>query len=317
MTNLAKGGRDLSQAHGLGVASALVGASLWGFSGACFQYLMANHGVTSAFATWVRMLAAGVLFAAVLLVGPGRGRFLAMLRDGRSVGSLAVFGVFGLFASQITYVNSVAATNAGTATVIQSTCSVLVMLWMCLRQRRAPRKLEVAGLICALAATWLIATGGDPSALVLPAAGFLWGALNSLTCAFYVVYPKRLFERWGSFAVTGTGMLLGGVAALAVWGAGSLWGQRPVIPVLDGTAVAVLAAIVVLGTFASFALYLHGVAVLGSVRGSMLSAVEPVSASVLSALWLGTVFTGADWLGCALMVAMVVLVARGGQEPAR
>ena len=72
-----------------------------------------------------------------------------------------------------------------------------------------------------------------------------------------------------------------------------------------------LAAFVVVGTFAAFALYLHGVSVVGSVEGSLLGAVEPVSATVFSALWLGTAFTGSDLAGCALMIGMVFLVTTG------
>ena len=77
--------------------------------------------------------------------------------------------------------------------------------------------------------------------------------------------------------------------------------------------VAVFAAFIVVGTFAAFALYLHGVSVVGSVEGSLLGAIEPVSATVFATLWLGTAFTGADLAGCALMIAMIFLVT--GKKP--
>ena len=73
------------------------------------------------------------------------------------------------------------------------------------------------------------------------------------------------------------------------------------------------AAFVLVGTFAAFALYLHGVSVVGSVQGSLLGAVEPVSATLFATLWLGTAFTGADLAGCALMIAMIFLVT--GEKP--
>ena len=65
-------------------------------------------------------------------------------------------------------------------------------------------------------------------------------------------------------------------------------GEPLALPALDAAGAAVFAAFVLVGTFAAFALYLHGVSVVGSVQGSLLGAVEPVSATLFATLWLGT-----------------------------
>lgn len=304
---IAEGTALLRRRHAKGVACALVGAGLWGFSGACAQYLLANYQITPSFITAVRMLGAGVLFLIVLAVR-NREQLVAMLSERRTVGQLAVFGGVGLFLCQITYTIVIDYTNAGTATVLQTTGIAFVMLFTCLLVRRFPRGREIVGLVAAVFATWLIATQGDPSALSLPPLGLAWGIANGLSVAFYIMYPKKLFARWGSFAVTGIGMLMGGVVATAVYAGGIALGEPLVLPALDAMGVLVFAAFVVVGTFAAFALYLHGVSVVGSVQGSLLGAIEPVSATLFSALWLGTAFTGADLAGCALMIAMVFLV---------
>lgn len=304
---IAEGTALLRRRHAKGVACALVGAGLWGFSGACAQYLLANYDITPSFITAVRMLGAGVLFLLVLAVR-NREQLAAMLGERRTVGQLAVFGGVGLFLCQITYTIVIGYTNAGTATVLQTTGIAFVMLFTCLLVRRLPRGREIVGLVAAVFATWLIATQGDPSALSLPPLGLAWGIANGLSVAFYIMYPKKLFARWGSFAVTGIGMLMGGVVATAVYAGGIALGEPFVLPALDAMGVLVFAAFVVVGTFAAFALYLHGVSVVGSVQGSLLGAIEPVSATLFSALWLGTAFTGADLAGCALMIAMVFLV---------
>lgn len=69
-----------------------------------------------------------------------------------------------------------------------------------------------------------------------------------------------------------------------------------------------LGGLVVVGTICGYGLYLHGVAIVGSVKGSLLGAIEPVSATVLAALWLGTAFTGYDLAGLVLMCVMVAFV---------
>ncbi|BAK44408.1 DMT family transporter [Eggerthella sp. YY7918] len=304
---IAEGAALLRRRHAKGVACALVGAGLWGFSGACAQFLLANYDITPSFITAVRMLGAGVIFLLVLAVR-NREQLAAMLSERRTVGQLAVFGGVGLFLCQITYTIVIGYTNAGTATVLQTTGIAFVMLFTCLIVRCLPQTREIVGLVAAVVATWLIATQGDLGALVLPPLGLAWGIANGLSVAFYIMYPKKLFARWGSFAVTGIGMLMGGVVATAVYVAGVAFGEPLVLPALDVAGVLVFTAFVVVGTFAAFALYLHGVSVVGSVQGSLLGAIEPVSATLFSALWLATAFTGADLAGCALMIAMVFLV---------
>lgn len=297
-----------------GIVCALAGAALWGFSGACAQYLLTNYDITPSFITAVRMLGAGVLFIAVLGVCR-REQLKAMVLDRRTFGRLVVFGAGGLYLCQITYAVVVSYTNAGTATVLQCTGIAFVMLFSFVIGRRIPRAKELVGLVSAMAATWLIATQGDPAALSLPLPGLIWGMANGLSVAFYIMYPKKMFSRWGSLPVTGVGMFLGGVVATAMWFISGLAGTAPLVPPsFDVSGVVVLALVVVVGTFAAFALYLHGVAVVGSVKGSLLGAVEPVSATLFSALWLGTVFTGADWVGFALMIAMIFLVTGEGKR---
>ena len=294
-----------------GVVCTLAGGTLWGFSGACAQFLLGGaYGLSPLLITSVRMLGAGMLFLAYLLIAK-RDVVRSMMGDGRTAASVAVFGVGGLFLSQITYTVVIGYTNAGTATVLQCTGIAFVMLFTCLIARKLPRIKEFAGLLLAVAATYLIATHGDASVLVIPLPGLIWGIANGLTCAFYIMYPRRLLERWGSMAVTGLGMLGGGIVATLL---ARPWTAQVT---LDWSGAAALGAIVVLGTFAAFALYLKGVADIGPLRASLLSAIEPVSAAVFSWAWLGTRFALADCVGFAMMIAMVFLVtsAKPVDEP--
>ena len=135
-----------------GIVCALVGAGLWGFSGACAQFLLSNYDITPPFVTAVRMLGAGILFL-VVLAARQRERLAAMLRDRRTLGRLAVFGAGGLYLCQITYAIVIDYTNAGTATVLQCTGIAFVMLFTCIVGRALPRAKELVGLGAALFAT--------------------------------------------------------------------------------------------------------------------------------------------------------------------
>lgn len=304
----------MNRRFGIGIAAALAGATLWGFSGACAQIALGDYGLDVAFITWTRGLIAAVFLAVVSAVRY-RGTLRAIATDAPLRPRLLIFGV-GLFLSQFTFTLSVGATNAGTATVLQSLATVFVMVAACMGARRLPRGLEVAGVACALAATWLIATQGNPGVLVLPPAGLFWGIVNALGVTLYITSPRPLYAKYPTIPVAAFGMLMSTAISLVIWLVqGALDGGVALPPLDAGAALVLFGGIGFLGTALAFGLYLYGCSVVGPIPGALLGAAEPASAMVLTALWLGTVVTGADWAGLVLMVAMIVLVALSGANP--
>ena len=294
-----------------GIVSTLAGAIAWGMSGTCVQYLFAHSAIDSLLLTSLRQIGAGVMFLAVLLVRQ-RTQLRAMQADHDSCRRLLVFGTAGLFLNSALYATTISYTNAGTATVLQSLNVPMVLALACLVGHRLPRRLEIAALACAALATFLIATGGDPHALKLPLLGLLFGIGTAAASVFYTTYPKPLFERWGSFATTGLGMAVAGISGLTFWGITR--GIHTGFPTLGLDCWAVLGIASFVGTFGAYGLFLHGVSIVGPVRGNMLGAAEPVSATVITALALGTAFSWADWAGLVLMVATIVLVTLQSAE---
>ncbi|MDO4404341.1 MAG: DMT family transporter [Atopobiaceae bacterium] len=294
-----------------GIVSTLAGAIAWGMSGTCVQYLFEHSSIDSLLLTSLRQIGAGIMFLAVLLLWQ-RPQLQAMLTDSDTRHRLVIFGVAGLFLNSVLYATTISYTNAGTATVLQSLNVPMVLALACLVERRLPRRLEVAALVCAALATFLIATGGDPSTLQLPLLGLIFGIATAAASVFYTTYPKPLFERWGSFATTGIGMAVAGMSGFVFW-----WLTRGVhtgFPQLGLDCWAVLGIAAFVGTFGAYGLFLHGVSIVGPIRGNMLGAAEPVSATVLTAVMLGTAFSWADWTGLVLMVATIALVTLQSAE---
>ena len=58
----------------------------------------------------------------------------------------------------------------------------------------------------------------------------------------------------------------------------------------------------------SYLFYLQGITDAGPVRAGLVGCVEPVSATVISAVWLGTPVGVVDVVGCAMIIGMVFLV---------
>ena len=81
--------------------------------------------------------------------------------------------------------------------------------------------------------------------------------------------------------------------------------------------VAAMAALVIIGTFFAYLLFLQGVKLAGPMRAGLVGSIEPVAATAFSTLWLETPITPFDIAGCALIVIMVLLVTQREEEAPR
>lgn len=293
-----------------GIVFAALGGICWGFSGTCAQLMTSELGVPVTWITCVRLLLGALIFLVACLFKNWRS-LRAVLRDKRSLLRIAAFSMFGVLLTQISYLSSISYTNAGTGTVLERLGLVVIMFIVCVRVRRWPKPRELFGLVFALGGTFLIATKGNIGALAIPAEGLMWGVVSAFALAAYTLIPGKALAKWGSFIVTGLAMLLGGTVA-------TVFIQPWNIPVhVTPDLVGVMAAMVLIGTFAAYLFYLQGITDAGPVRAGLVGCVEPVSATVISAVWLGTPVTPVDVVGIAMIVVMVLLVTQREEAPAK
>ena len=255
-----------------GVLATLVGGSFWGFSGTSASFLFDTYHVDTLWLMSVRQILAGLLFTA-----------------------------FGLLFNQFCYLSAVRLTNAGTATVLQCLQLVIIMGYTCVTDRRMPRTREVIGIGLALGGTFLIATGGDPTSLNISPLGLAAGLMCTVSTTCMAVIPAKILPEYGSPIVTGSAMLTAGVVSCVFV---QPWAH---IPALDAAGVEALAVFVVIGSFFAYMFYMQGVKDIGSVRASLIGTVEPVSATITSAVMLGTVFLPTDLIGFAMIIVMMFL----------
>ena len=287
-----------------GIVATLVGGMFWGLNGTVSKWLMDTYAIDPLWLVCVRELFACWLFlGAAALTARGREQLAGVWRSPR--GLLSILGVsFGaILFSQVAYLEAIDWTNSATATIMQSLGMALVLAYVCLKMRRAPRRRELVGVGLALVGTSLVATGGNPGQLSLPAEGFAWGLACAAAAACLSILPAAPMARWGNFTVNGLAFLFSGTVLAVVW---RPWEH---MPALDALGVVVIALCVTVGTFGAYALYLQGVKDAGSMRASLLGTIEPVTATVATVVWLGTPFTLAEVIGFTLIIAMVYLTA--------
>lgn len=289
-----------------GTILTLIGGTAWGFSGTCGQYIFANSRMASGMLASVRMLGAGsmlLLFCAFRLRLSGEKGLFALWKQPKDAVRLVVFAVCGLMFSQYAYLTAIRYSNSGTATVFQNTGIVMVMLLSCLLSRRWPRKKELLAAVFTMAGVVLIATHGRPDGLVISEGALLWGGLAALALVTYTLLPGKLLDKWGTPLVNGFAMLIGGTVLAVRF---RIWEASWDFPWAVWMA---LLSIVVLGTLIAFTFYMQGVADIGPVKASMLACIEPVVATVISALWLKTEFAPIDLVGFALIIGACLLVS--------
>lgn len=290
-----------------GTLCALLGGVCWGFSGTMGQYLFSAKGLETAWVTTVRMLLAGVLLLAVLAARQPK-EVTRVWRVGKDARRLVLFAALGLIPCQFTYLECIAYSNSATGTALNYLGQMMILFYVCLTTRRLPTRWEITALLLAMLGVFFLATHGNIHTLVLSPQALFWGLLGAAMVVVYSALPRPLLAVYGSPAVTGWGMLVGGVVLFFL---SRFWQQQVA---LDWQTVAGVLLIGVVGTAMAFTLYLQGVRDIGPVKTSLLSCAELVTAGILTCLWLKTPLVLQDFVGMALILGMVVFLSFPGKS---
>lgn len=285
-----------------GIVFSLLGGIFWGLSGSCGQYLFTYHNVSSDWLVPIRMLSTGI----ILLCISGkkhRGSIFAVWHGKSNFLRMGAFTLFGLIMCQYSYFTAIELSDEGTATVLQYLSPAMILVFTCFKNKKLPMAAEVIAIILAIGGTFVIATGGKVSSLAVSPAALFWGIIAGVFLACYSLIPVPLLKFTDTPTVLGWGMLIGGAALMPVF---RPWESMPKITF---SLIAALAGVVILGTVIAYTFYLEGIHLIGATKASIISSIEPVSATVISALWLGTDFSFADIIGFAMIISTIFIIS--------
>ena len=284
-----------------GTLMTLIAGIAWGLSGACGQYLLA-HGFTAIGLTTIRLVFSGAVLLLLAYLADQE-KVKAFLRDRSSYLPLLLFAFLGLLMTQLTYLEAIDATNAGTATVFQYLCPVGVLAYSCVKDRVAPTVSEIFSMVLAIAGTFLIATHGQLNQLAITPKGLAWGLVSAFAYALYIILPIQLIQKWGSMLVIGVGMAIPGILMLPFSGLlSSSENYR------FDTWMA-LFGLVVIGTIFAYTAFLKGTSLVGAVKGSLLASFEPISAVFFAFVIMKEHFFMVDVIGMAMILLAVLLIS--------
>lgn len=285
-----------------GACIAVIGGIFWGLAGVFGQYLFTYRGLNARWLVSVRLVLAGLLLLATVLLKQKKDTF-RIWTDKKDIFWLILFAIFGMGGCQLTYYSAVELSNAGTATVLQYTAPAMIMVYTAVRLKKLPRPMEIGALVLALFGTFILATHGNIHSLSISRAALIWGLSSAVMMVAYNLLPLKLMKKYGTFCVIGWGMLIGGILMCMFthpWHVMGTW---------DWKAVGAMAVVVVVGTVLSFSFYMEGVRIIGASRASLFASVEPVTATAATVLMMHAVFTMSDFFGIVCIMAAVLILS--------
>lgn len=288
-------GRELK-----GTLFTLAAGCLWAFSGSCGQYIFTYKAATSNWLVPIRLAIGGAVLVAILFAKNGK-KALDIWHGKRNIRDALIFAIFGMMMCQYSYFTAIEYSNAGTATVLQYLCPAMIMVITCVMAKRLPKRTEVLSVVLAIGGTALLATHGDLSNLAISPAALFWGLVSAVMLVMSTLPPTRIIAEFGAMSVTGWGMLIGGIVLMPVF--------RPwEIPVVFDTGCVIALCAIITATIVAYTLYLTGINMVGPGKASLLACIEPVMATIISAVWLKTPFVPMDFVGFIMILSTIFLL---------
>ena len=281
----------------------LIGGVFWGLSGVFGKYLFEYKGMTASWLVTVRLLIIGAVLLTYVFQKQGKEIFKVWKKKAE-VQRLLFYGLTGMALVQLSYYRTVELSNAGTATVLQYTAPVMIMVVLAIGNRKIPEKIEIMALIMALLGTFLLATRGHLSSLAISKETLVLGLLSAAAMVLYNLLPIQLIHKYNTFLIVGWGMLIGGVF-LSVFV--RPWEKNKII--WDGMTITGLFVIIMFGTILAFVAYMEGVRLIGASKASLYAAVEPLTATVASVIFFHVTFLPIDFTGFLCIIAAVAMLS--------
>ncbi len=283
-----------------GTVLILIAASAWGLGGVAGQYLFNNYGTDAVWLVMVRQIMAGVIF---LFYSAAVKKENIFRLPQICPSDILKFSFIGILGAQLGFYYTIALCNAATATVLQYTAPIYIMLWMAWRKKKMPELREIIGICGAMTGVFLISTHGRIDSLAISPAALVVGIISALTYAYYTVMPVEMLQRFSTTTVIGWGQLLSGVFLILWRNPFTIYGTWEIY------AAAALTYVLFGATILSYAMYLSGLQIIGPTKASLISCAEPLASIIFMVLLLGTELTWPDLFGMGAIILTVALLS--------
>ena len=291
-----------------GILMIIIGSMFWGATGPMMEWLLSETGLSASFMLAVRLIIAGTMML-IFIHFTGTNVF-SIWKQALWRNQLLIFSVVGMLGVQMTFAKTIEESNAIVATLLQFLAPILIVIYVSVTAKKWPPKAQIIGIAGTLFGLFLLLTNGSFSSLMVNGSALVWGIILGFTYAFYTLYPARLMQEWGVLVVVAWGLFLSGIEIAAI---GQIWSSNDWTYLTEPIVVLMMAGLVILGSSA-FVLYLSSMKYITAVETSVLSSFEPLTATIISVIWLGSVMQLWQAVGMALMIVFVAYLSITGRR---
>ena len=284
-------------ARGSGAWALVLASVLWGTTGTAASFFPEN---VSPLAIGASTMAVGGLLLFVVSAGPA----IKAVRDAASRRWL-ILGALGVFVYPLAFYSSMHLAGVAIGNVVSlGTGPVFAALLEWLFERHRPSVLWLACTAAAVGGILLLSAGGDASGAPAVVPGVLLGLAAGLAYALYTYSSSRGIRAGQSPRGVMGGMFGLGAIALA-----------PVLiafgaPLLQSWQTIGIAGYLALGPmFVAYLLFGVGMRTLRSSTATTITLLEPFVATILAVLVVGERLDLVGWLGLALILIAVTVLA--------
>lgn len=280
---------------------------MWGISGIFAQSLFTHYTVSSEWLVGIRLLFSGILILGYSFF-VNKENILLPFYQRKTALKLVIFSLFGMIGVQYFFYKGIELGNASTATILQFAAPIFVYAYTVLAGEKKATLREIVLVLFTFFGVLLIVTNGDLKSMSISPLGLIFGIASALAVAFYSIQPRSLLAEFGPTVIVGWGMILGSipfqfVAPITEPGFQLTWHS-----------LILLLLIIVFGTSLSFISYFASLSYITPSLASIMTALEPLLAAVLSVVVFKQIFGFFEILGIFIVMIAVLLLASTKEE---
>lgn len=271
---------------------------MWGLSGSSAKFLF-NSGITPYQLVQLRLtISTGILFLWLLIRNP------SLLKiDRKDIFYFILFGTVGMAGVQFTYLFTISKIKVAAAILLQYLAPSFIALHSLVFMHEKLEPLTIIALLGATFGCYLVVGAYNLDMLTMNIVGIISGILSAITFAWYSIHGEYGMRRYNPWTVLFFALFFGAI----VWNIlhppleALLHPYRPIQWFW-------ILYIGILGTLIPFGLYLEGINLIRSTRASITATLEPITAGIISYIFLSEIMEIAQVTGGVIIIASIILL---------
>ncbi|MGC8719824.1 MAG: DMT family transporter [Thermodesulforhabdaceae bacterium] len=282
----------------------VLAAVCWAVSGTSGKYLF-QQGLTPYDLVQIRLILSVFILGAYLLIF--KRHLVKIIKS--DILYFAVLGMLGMGMVQFTYFYAISKIPVASAILLEYLAPSIITLYGIVIIREKPRILTIMALIGATLGCYLVVGAYNLDLFSMNKEGIIAGIGSAFAFAWYSIYGEKGMRRYHPWTVLFYALLF----ACLLW--------NLIYPPFRGfhrsfglTEWMLILYIVILGTVIPFGLYFEGINLIRASRASITATLEPITAAIISWIFLGEKLDVLQITGGILVILSVILLQVGKEE---